>query len=72
MCVPDRRRIGLVTVACMQIKTVLAVRGWWGEEGWQERGLDMGQLALSKGQARMGFHYHGQKANIPSKGFFIL
>ncbi len=32
-------------------------------------GVIMGQLALIKGLARMGIRYHGQGANIPSKGF---
>jgi hypothetical protein len=36
----------------------------------KERGFIMGQLALSKGPARMGIRYHGQRANIPSRGFF--
>jgi hypothetical protein len=31
----------------------------------------MGQLALSKGQARMGNRYHGQEADIPSKRVFF-
>jgi hypothetical protein len=33
--------------------------------------LKMGQLALSKGPARMGTHCHGQRADIPSKGIFL-
>ncbi len=30
------------------------------------RGVVRGQLALSKGPARMGIRYHGQGADIPS------
>jgi hypothetical protein len=29
----------------------------------------MGQLALSRGPARMAIRYHGQGDDIPSKGF---
>jgi hypothetical protein len=43
----------------------------WGEEGWQKGSLEMGQLALSKGPARMWIRYHGQRDNILSKGFLI-
>jgi hypothetical protein len=32
-------------------------------DGWQKRGgFEMGQLALSKGPARMGIGYHGPRA----------
>jgi hypothetical protein len=41
--------------------------GEWGING---RGVVMGQLALSKGPARMGNCYQGQRADIPSKGLF--
>jgi hypothetical protein len=30
-----------------------------------------GQLALSKGPGRTGIRYHGQIADIPSKGFIF-
>ncbi len=33
----------------------------------EEGGSEMGQLALSKGPARMGIHCHVQGATIPSK-----
>jgi hypothetical protein len=47
---------------------------WWPEKGmgrgnkWE--GVVMGQLALSKGPARTGNCYQGQRADIPSKGLF--
>jgi hypothetical protein len=34
--------------------------------------VKMGQLALSKGPAKIGIRYHVQRANIPSKGFINL
>jgi hypothetical protein len=46
---------------------------WWekGKGGGNEgERVIMGQLALSKGPARMGIRYHGQEADIPSKGIF--
>ncbi len=36
------------------------------------RGAVMGQLALSKGPTRIGIRYHGQRADIPSKGFLLI
>jgi hypothetical protein len=41
-----------------------------GERETKGRGFVMGQLALSKGLARMGIRYNGQRADIPSKGIF--
>jgi hypothetical protein len=41
-----------------------------GRREMKGRGFVMGQLALSKGPARMGIYYHGQRADIPSKGLF--
>jgi hypothetical protein len=44
---------------------MLAGRGH-GEEGNECEG----QLALSKGPARIGIRFHGLRADIPSKGLF--
>ncbi len=33
--------------------------------------LEMGQLAVNKGPARMGIRHDGQRAEIPSKGIFL-
>jgi hypothetical protein len=40
--------------------------GNWGRGGCN------GQLASSKGLARMGIRYHEQRADVPSKGFPIF
>ncbi len=45
---------------------------WWegcNREGGETEGvLEVGQLALSKGPARMGIRFQGQRTDIPSKG----
>jgi hypothetical protein len=41
-----------------------------GERAIGESGLKMGQLASSRGLARVGIHSHVQRAAIPSKGSF--
>jgi hypothetical protein len=41
-----------------------------GGESNRGRGLNMGQLTLSKGPARMGIRCPEEGADIPSKGFF--
>jgi hypothetical protein len=43
-----------------------------GERVIGKGGLKMGQLALSKGLARIGIHCHVQRATIPSKGLFFF
>ncbi len=49
--------------------------GRWLAVGWKRamgrEVLEMGQLALSNGPARMGIRYHGQRADIPSKGILL-
>jgi hypothetical protein len=45
-------------------------RNGHGERGkLKGKGVVIGQLVLSKGPARMGICYHGQRANIPSDFF---
>ncbi len=41
-----------------------------GRREMNGRGFVTGQLALSKGPARMGIRFHGLRADIPSKGLF--
>ncbi len=43
----------------------------WGYRGNWGKGGCNGQLALSKGPARMGIHHQGQGVAIPSKEFFL-
>jgi hypothetical protein len=45
--------------------------GHWKLEG-KGGGGRSGQLASSKGPARMGIRYHGQGAPIPNKGFSFI
>jgi hypothetical protein len=69
--VPDRRRIRCVTVVCVYVNTVLAGRRAMAERAIGERGRpQMGQLALSKGPARMGIRHCVQRPAIPCKGSF--
>jgi hypothetical protein len=42
-----------------------------GEGEMKGRGFVMGQLALSKGLAKIRIRYHKPRANVPSKGLFI-
>jgi hypothetical protein len=71
--VPHRGKLGRVNVVCLHSSTVLAGRSETGEGAvWGGGGLEIGQLALSKGPARIGIRSHVQRAPIPSKGVLSL